>query len=323
MHPKIKAAPSPSEYIPLETTDDDSTTYAKTRDPTTNESTITITIREIATNNSPATTYTTTKDPAVTNKSNTIDDPTTITIDTTSLEPLTSYGGKPPLPPPPSQPISDEQNYSGVVSSLLSDLLLTPSLSDLFVTALLVVLFGYMSILLIQLSKFQQAVDPNIQVHTASLSLYNLSSSQITTEGEITFNVTKPPDCSAAFYDNLVVSLFHMEKPLSVANMESFFQNEIDHTMVKAIFPRTIAPVEKPESGRMARDFNSSSSFEFSFDVNAKGRLWQNYWKSEDVMGEGRQMNVWCPDVKVKIMMETGVGRMAEPAKCTVKTYYD
>ncbi|KAH7846075.1 hypothetical protein Vadar_009491 [Vaccinium darrowii] len=313
MHPKIKAAPSPSEYIPLETTADDSTT--------------TIDITEIATNNSPTTTYTTTKDaatkdPDVTNKSNTIDDPTTITIDTTSLEPLTSYGGEPPLPPPPSQTISNEENDSGVVSSL-SDLLLTTSLSDLFVTAFFVVCFGYLSILGIQISKFQRAVDPNIQVHSASLSLYNFSSSQITTEGEITFNVTKPPDCSAVFYDNLVVSLFHMEKPLSVANMESFFQNENNHTMVKAIFPRTIAPVEKPESGRTARDFNSSSTFEFSFDVNAKGRLWQNYWKSEDVMGEGRQMNVWCPDVKVKIMMETGVGRMAEPAKCKVKTYYD
>lgn len=253
----------------------------------------------------------TTKDPVNINKSTTIDEPTTITIDGKNPKPINSNGGQRPLSPsPPPRPrLSKEEE--GILGCII-------------VMAMLVVCFVKIHIDNKEVSEYVPTADPIIQLQAATFSIHNLSSSTITTKGEVSFIVTKPSDCTVAFYDTMVVSLFHMEKPLSIANMESFFQNESNHTMVKAIFPPTTAPLEKSESERMARDFNSSLSFEFSFDVNAKGRVWQNNWKTEDDMAEDHQMNIWCRDVKVKIMAKTRLGMMAgEPAKCKMQTFYE
>ncbi|KAF7144211.1 hypothetical protein RHSIM_Rhsim05G0019500 [Rhododendron simsii] len=109
------------------------------------------------------------------------------------------------------------------------------------------------------------------------------------------------------FYDHIVVSLFHSEKPLSIAITEPFFQNESNHTIVKAIFP----PTNAPRDPKGMPNSSLSSSFEYlSFDVNSKGRLWPNINRREDFIEYSRQMYVWCPNVKVGILIKTGEGMM-------------
>ncbi|KAF7143931.1 hypothetical protein RHSIM_Rhsim05G0019900 [Rhododendron simsii] len=151
-------------------------------------------------------------------------------------------------------------------------------------------------------------MNPNVQLKSATFSLFNLSSSlSPIIKGEIGLNFTKPQNCTIMFYDHIVVSLFHSEKPLSIAITEPFFQNESNHTIVKAIFP----PTNAPRDPKGMPNSSLSSSFEYlSFDVNSKGRLWPNINRREDFIEYSRQMYVWCPNVKVRILIKTGVGMM-------------
>ncbi|KAI8547685.1 hypothetical protein RHMOL_Rhmol07G0215300 [Rhododendron molle] len=231
---------------------------------------------------------------------------------------LETTGGQTSLPPSPfpaRRNSNEENNVQGLVIGLLV----------LFVFLTTVVCLVQVSIDLIEIAEIEPAANPQFKVNSASFSLSNniLSSSRVI-KGEITFNVTKPLNCTIVFFDKIVVSLFHAERPLSIAITEPFFQNESNHTMVKAIFPptRNAPHVEtRDPKGMPSGDFNS---FEYlSFDVNAKGRLWPNLETREDFIEYGRQMYVWCPDVKVRILVKTGVGMMeGEPAKCKVQNFY-
>ncbi|KAI8553510.1 hypothetical protein RHMOL_Rhmol05G0021600 [Rhododendron molle] len=63
-----------------------------------------------------------------------------------------------------------------------------------------------------------------------------------------------------------------------------------------------------------------NSSFEFSFDVKAKGRLWPYEWMGLEDSEDARWINIWCPNVKVEIVAKTRLETMArEPMKCEVK----
>ncbi|KAG5540781.1 hypothetical protein RHGRI_020868 [Rhododendron griersonianum] len=161
---------------------------------------------------------------------------------------------------------------------------------------------------------------PEIHIQSVTFSVQNISSSHITTRGEIKFIVAKPRDCSASIYDDTVVSIFYKEKPLSMTVMEPFTQKEKNHTMVKAMFPSIVSPIDTRVSKRMALYFVHNSSFEFSFDVKAKGRLWPNKWMGPEDSDDARWINIWCPNVKVEIVAKTGLGTMAgESLKCEVK----
>ncbi|KAF7138174.1 hypothetical protein RHSIM_Rhsim07G0170400 [Rhododendron simsii] len=136
----------------------------------------------------------------------------------------------------------------------------------------------------------------------------------------VAVNVAKPPDGSVPMYGDIVVSIFYKEKPLSMTIMEPFTHKEINHTMVKVMFPSKISPVEPRDLKRMTLYFVSYSSFEFSFDVKANGRLWPNNWIGPEDTETERFISVRCPDVKVDIVTKTGVGTMTgKPLKCKVK----
>ncbi|KAH7846456.1 hypothetical protein Vadar_014239 [Vaccinium darrowii] len=161
---------------------------------------------------------------------------------------------------------------------------------------------------------------PEIHVHAVSFSLHNISSAHVTTKGEITFNVTNPPDCAVPLYGDFVVSIFYGQEPLSTTIMEPFTQMEMNHTMAKALFPSKISPVKTWVSERIASYFLSNSSFEFLFNVKANGRLWPNN-APEDMETERSilAISISCPNVKVEIVTKTGEGTMiGEPLKCEV-----
>ncbi|XP_058223172.1 uncharacterized protein LOC131332880 [Rhododendron vialii] len=67
---------------------------------------------------------------------------------------------------------------------------------------------------------------PEINVQSVSFSVQNISSAHITTEGEIKFNITKAADCAVSIYDDIVVSIFYKEKPLSMTAKGRLWPNE-------------------------------------------------------------------------------------------------
>ncbi|KAI8547686.1 hypothetical protein RHMOL_Rhmol07G0215500 [Rhododendron molle] len=237
----------------------------------------------------------------------TVNAATTITIETPHLEPHpTSF---PNLPPPPQpQPIPEQEpDFLSVIVGLL--LLVGAS----------VIIYKALGALTYMMTYGFDPYGPEIRLESVSFSLQNISLSKITTRGEITFDITKPHDCSVSIYDDIVVSIFHKEKPLSMTVMEPFTQKE-KNTMVKAMFPSIVSPIDTRVSKRMALYLVRNSSFEFSFDVKAKGRLWPNEWMGPEDSDDARWINIWCPDVKVEIVAKTGLGTMAgEPMKCEVK----
>ncbi|KAF7137922.1 hypothetical protein RHSIM_Rhsim07G0169000 [Rhododendron simsii] len=225
----------------------------------------------------------------------------------------TSTGGQTSLPPsrlPPRRHNSNKEDVQGICQKLFI----------VFMMLTLLVCLVRLSIDNIKKAEREPVTNPNVQLKSATFSLFNLSSSSSPIiEGEIGLNFTKPQNCTILFYDHIVVSLFHAEKPLSIAISEPFFQNESNHTMVKAIFPPTNAPHRDPKG----MPNSSLTSFELSFDVNAKGRLWPNIKRREDFIEYSRQMYVRCPNLKVRILMKTGVGMMeGEPAECKVENFY-
>ncbi|KAH7846879.1 hypothetical protein Vadar_019278 [Vaccinium darrowii] len=252
---------------------------------------------------------------STTNKSTTdfptTDSPTTITVEVPPLEQPTPFPTQPPSPPPPGPQLSPkpEADFWAIIGRLL-----------LFLGACVILYVALVRITDLMVSGIDP-YGPEIHVHSVSFNLHNISSSQITTKGEITFNVTKPLDCSVSTYDNLEVSIFYEGNPLSMTIIEPFTQKEMNHTMVNATFPSITSPIEARISKRMASYFISNSSFEFSFDVKAIGYLWPDKWLGPGDFRSERWLTIWCPNVKVEIVTKTGLGTMAgEPLKCEVRT---
>ncbi|KAF7138136.1 hypothetical protein RHSIM_Rhsim07G0169200 [Rhododendron simsii] len=236
---------------------------------------------------------------------------TTITVEAPHLEPPTSFPTQPPLPQPPqSRPIAEQEpDFLSVIVGLL--LLVGAS----------VIIYKALGCLTYRMTYGFDPYGPEVRVESVSFSVQNISSCHITTEGEIKFNITRAADCAVSIYDNIVMSIFYKEKPLSMTVMEPFTQKGMNHTMVKAMFPSIVSPIDSRISKRIALYFIRNSSFEFSFDVKAKGRLWPNEWTGPENSANARTLNIWCPNVKVEIVAKTGLGTMAggEPLKCKVQ----
>ncbi|KAG5541105.1 hypothetical protein RHGRI_021100 [Rhododendron griersonianum] len=131
----------------------------------------------------------------------TSDSPTTKTVEAPHVEPPTFFPTQPPLPPP--QPIPEkEQDY----------------LSDIVCVLLLI---GVPNLCISGYERSKRHGDISIR-SLRPRNLYHIQL-QITTRGEITFNVKKPPDCSVPMYGDILVSIiYYNEKPLSMAIMEPF-----------------------------------------------------------------------------------------------------
>ncbi|KAF7148259.1 hypothetical protein RHSIM_Rhsim03G0020000 [Rhododendron simsii] len=145
---------------------------------------------------------------------------------------------------------------------------------------------------------------PKIHVQSAFLSLNDdVSSAQISTLGEITFNVSKS-SFSTLFHNNTKVSLFYRKQLLSTTVTDSFPHDKaVREKMAKAVFPRSSTNVKRWVSDKMAKDLNSSAPVEFSFLTKAKGSL--------ELPGEERRgfdMTIWCPGVKLEFDAKTRVG---------------
>ncbi|KAH7847155.1 hypothetical protein Vadar_022602 [Vaccinium darrowii] len=216
---------------------------------------------------------------------------------------------------PEKEPSPSRQRYDPVDMATLRDLV--------YLFLLLVVLSGALFLAIwanIAIWASLLPYGPEIHVHAVSFSLHNISSNHVTTKGEITFNVTNPLDCAAPLYGDIVVSIFYGEEPLSKTIMEPFTLMEMNHTTAKAMFPSKISPVKTWVSERIASYFMSNSSFEFSFNVEANGRLWPNNTPEDmEIDVSMRTISIRCPNVKVEIVTKTGEGTMiGEPLKCEV-----
>ncbi|KAH7847081.1 hypothetical protein Vadar_021621 [Vaccinium darrowii] len=247
----------------------------------------------------------TTDDADSTTKKSSMEVPsTTITVD---AAPASFATQRPSRPMPPPQRISKEGQQ--VLAGMLCLLLFVGTCVTIY----------YAMDVLMKLP-FQRE-GPEIYVNNVAFSLNILSPSQINTAGEITFNITKPRDCSVSRYDNFEVGIFYEEKSISMTIMEPFTQMEMNHTLRNAIFPSVISPIETQVSKRITSYFTSNSSFEFSFNVKAIVFMWPDNWAGPGEFSSERWIRVWCPNVKVEIVTKTGLGTMVgEPLKCEVKT---
>ncbi|KAF7142986.1 hypothetical protein RHSIM_Rhsim05G0014200 [Rhododendron simsii] len=173
------------------------------------------------------------------------------------------------------------------------------------------------------------AYSPDIRVQTAYLSLdHDVSSSRISTAGEVTFNLSIT-FFSPSFDNATEVSVFYRKELLSKTVTDSFPRDTacscpcdgtVRERTAKAVFPRSSVDVGTRVSDKMAGDLNSSSPVvEFSFVVNARGSL-RKPGDPEDER-RGFNMTIRCPGVKLEFDAKTRVGMMAgQPPECKVST---
>ncbi|KAF7142999.1 hypothetical protein RHSIM_Rhsim05G0014100 [Rhododendron simsii] len=163
---------------------------------------------------------------------------------------------------------------------------------------------------------------PEIRVQTAFLSLdHNLSSSRISTAGEITFNLSLT-FFSPQFDNATEVLVFHRKELLATTVTDTFPRDTasspcngtVREKMAKAVFPRSETRVSDDTAGDLS---SSKPVVEFSFLANARGSL---RIPAEDER-RGFNMTIRCPGVKLRFDPKTRAGMMAgEPSECKVST---
>lgn len=185
----------------------------------------------------------------------------------------------------------------------------------------------YLAVLIYAIFLGGDAYSPDIRVQTASLSLdHDVSSSRISTAGEVTFNLSIT--FYAPLFDNATeVSVFYRKELLSKTVTDTFPRDmacscpcdgTVRARISRAVFPWSSADVGTRVSEKMAGDLNSSAPVvEFSFLANARGSL---LLPGEDER-RGFNMTVQCPGVKLEFDANTMVGTMAGgPLECKVST---
>lgn len=134
---------------------------------------------------------------------------------------------------------------------------------------------------------------PDFTLSSLSLSNLNLSSSLLTADFAVDFNVANPNKKITFYYDHLRAAVYYSDSDDSLAEtaLPPFFQPTRNQTTVRATFATAGAYVDKS----VAEGINGSKgSVSFNIRVVARVRLKAGWWRARE-----RYLRVYCGDLAV------------------------
>ncbi|OVA07129.1 Late embryogenesis abundant protein [Macleaya cordata] len=141
---------------------------------------------------------------------------------------------------------------------------------------------------------------PEFRVESASLSNFNVSSSQLNANWEIGFFVRNPNKKMTIFYDRIEGSVFYKDDSLADNSLAPFYQSKKNQTTITAKFTALTSYVDDRTVKEMVGDRNRG---EVNFNVRmlAWVRFRSGAWRTRRHL-----MRVFCDDVKIGFSSNTG-----------------
>ncbi|XP_058109094.1 NDR1/HIN1-like protein 10 [Magnolia sinica] len=155
---------------------------------------------------------------------------------------------------------------------------------------------------------------PEFTVRSVSVSRFNISSSQLTANWDISLSALNTNTKMAIYYDRVEASVFYGSDLLSETTLAPFYQGKRNLTTVRA----TLAAVSEYVRDGVVRDLSEDRARRGSVNFHVKLLAWVRFrsgaWRTRRHL-----LRVFCEDVRVGLPSAARVGTLVgQPRECEV-----
>ncbi|XP_042475176.1 NDR1/HIN1-like protein 10 [Macadamia integrifolia] len=154
---------------------------------------------------------------------------------------------------------------------------------------------------------------PEFQLDSASVSSFNVSSSDLTANWDLNFTVRNPNKKLTVFYSNFRGVIFYDRMQLAETSLPPFEQGKRNQTTVRAKFAASSTYVDDNLAKSLATD-RSQGAVSFNVRLVTWVKFKTGWWRTRM-----HWMSVHCSDVRISFKSNSGVGSLTGgPRGCDV-----
>ncbi|KAL5976495.1 hypothetical protein ACLOJK_020828 [Asimina triloba] len=151
---------------------------------------------------------------------------------------------------------------------------------------------------------------PRFSVVAATLSNFNLSSSHLTADWNISISARNPNSKMGVYYDRVEASIFYGREMLSSTSLDPFYQGKHNVTTIDAEFASVSEYVDGDVSRGLTDDQSRHGFVKFHVRLIARVRFRAGAWRTRQHI-----MRVFCDDVSLGFSSGNGTSTLLGRSK--------